>query len=102
MPVRKFRSIEAMNEVTERERMARGVDWEAIAHVLAIAGAGAPRRMVPGVHKFRTIAEWNAASEKWEQAAVDMAAERSRAARGRDMAPLDVRADDPQPDRLEP
>ena len=81
MPLRRFRSIEAMSEATERERMARGVDWEAIAHVLAIAGAGAPRRMVPGVHKFRNIAEWNAASEKWEQAAVDMAAERGRCAR---------------------
>ncbi len=78
MPVRRFRSVEAMNEATERERAERGVDWEAITHVLAIAGAGAPRSMVPGVHKFRTIEAWNAASDRWEQAAV--AAARVRAA----------------------
>lgn len=83
MPVRKFRSVEAMNELTERERAERGTDWEAIAHVLAIASAGAPRRMVPGVHKFRTIEDWNAASERWERLAVEDAAARVNAAEAR-------------------
>lgn len=78
MPLRKFRSVEAMNEATERARLARGVDWEAIAHALAIAGAGAPRRMVSGVHWFRTVAGLNAASERREEAAVDRVAERAR------------------------
>jgi hypothetical protein len=80
MPVRKFRSIEAMNETTEQERAARGVDWEAVAHVLAIASAGAPRRMVPGVHKFPSIEAWNAANERWEQLTVEAAANRTRGA----------------------
>jgi hypothetical protein len=80
MPVRRFRSVEAMNEATEAARAERGVDWEAVAHVLAIAAAGAPRRMVPGVHKFRTVEAWNAASERWEQEAVARAAERCAAA----------------------
>jgi hypothetical protein len=79
MPVRKFRTVADMDAATERARAERGVDWAAIAHVLAIAEAGAPRRMVPGLHKFRTVAEWNAASERWEQAAVAQAAERAGA-----------------------
>jgi len=55
MPVRKFKSIEALDRATERERAERGVDWQAVAHVLAIAAAGAPRRMEPGVHMHATV-----------------------------------------------
>lgn len=48
--------------------------------VLAIAGAGAPRRMVPGVHKFPSIEAWNAANERREQLTVEAAADRTRGA----------------------
>jgi hypothetical protein len=77
MPVRKFRDVAAMDAFIERERAERGVDWEAIAHVFAIAEAGAPRRMVPGLYKFRTVEEWNAASARWEAASVEAAARRA-------------------------
>ncbi len=80
MPLRRFRSVEAMGEATEAARAERGVDWEAVAHVLAIAEAGAPRRMVPGLYKFRSVEAWNAASERWEQGAVALAADRARQA----------------------
>jgi hypothetical protein len=77
VPVRKFRDVEAMNAFTERERAERGVDWDAIAHVFAIAEAGAPRKMVPGLYKFRTVEEWNAASARWETEAIAAAAARA-------------------------
>lgn len=73
MPVRKFRTVEAMNRARERERALRGVDWRAIAEVLEIADAGAPRHLEPGVYKHRTVESWNAQSERWEAESIERA-----------------------------
>lgn len=73
MPVLKFRSIYALKAATERRRRSQPVDWRAVAQLLAMADAGSPRRLVPGVYKHRTVADWNAQTDAWEQEAVERA-----------------------------
>jgi len=62
MPVRKFRSVEAMNETDwlspDDPRLMRAIRtcWELAARL-------SPSHLTPGVHKFRSIEDLNAASD---------------------------------------
>jgi len=76
MGVRKFRSFEALKAAEERDRRERGVDWEVAARLLAPRGDAARRE--PGVYKHRTVEEWNAQTDAWEQQAIDRAQRRNQ------------------------
>jgi hypothetical protein len=70
MPVRRFRSIEEMNQ----PRWRKPGDPELYAAIAAFWRFGARtgrRRVPPGVHKHRSIEALNAATERWAQADFD-------------------------------
>jgi hypothetical protein len=70
MPVRRFRSVEEMNQ----PRWRQPGDPELYAAIAALWRLGArtgQRRFPPGVHKHRSIEELNATTERWAQANFD-------------------------------
>lgn len=74
MPVRKYRSIEAMNADTEwlptgHPSIAQQIRylWSFSEALLGGVGTCIPR----GVRKYRTIEEANADRDRWEQERVD-------------------------------
>lgn len=76
MPVRKFRDVSEMERTTWLEpgdpRLVR-----AIRYCWDLAERLSPVSLPPGVHKFRSVEEMNAATERWERDD-----RRRRAARG--------------------
>ena len=56
MPVKKFRSVEEMNQVTWREPGSPEL-YEAIRSVWAFGSRTSSRRFRPGVHRYRSIEE---------------------------------------------
>ena len=68
MPVRKFRSVEEMEESMWLEpddpKLPRAIRlcWEMAARI-------APPRFPPGVYKHRSMKSLNDLSERWEEAA---------------------------------
>ncbi len=70
MPVRRFRSVEEMNQ----PRWRKPGDPELYAAIAALWRLGARtgrRRFPPGVHKHRSIEQLNATRERWAQANFD-------------------------------
>lgn len=63
MPVYKFRSIEAMDAQTWR-RPGDPELYRAIAFTWELVRRTNPRRLVPGVFKYRSIAEMNDADDR--------------------------------------
>jgi hypothetical protein len=63
VPVYKFRSIEAMDAHTWR-RPGDPELYRAIAFTWDLARRTNPRRFAPGVFKYRSIAEMNAADDQ--------------------------------------
>ena len=64
MPVRKFRSVEEMNQPNWR-LPADPMLYRAMAGVWELARRTNPRRFPPGVYKYRSIEEMNRAQEQW-------------------------------------
>ena len=70
MPIRKFRSVEEMNQPCWRLPGDPAL-YAAIAGIWT-AGARLQRRQFPpGVHRHRSIEELDALVERWQQAHVD-------------------------------
>ena len=67
MPVRKFRSVEAMEDSLWREPGDPGL-CRAIDRVWRFAAETCPRRFPPGVYRHRSIEEAKQQREVWEQA----------------------------------
>ena len=65
MPVRKFRSVEEMNQPIWR-RPGDPELYRAIASVWEFGRRTNPRRFPPGVHKYRSIEEMSRARDQWE------------------------------------
>jgi hypothetical protein len=66
MPLRKYRSVEAMPQAALRE--ARDPSNLRIACELSsTASRLAPRRFPPGVHRYRSVAAANEQRESWER-----------------------------------
>ncbi len=63
MPVRKFRSVEEMNQPIWRQAGDPQL-YRAMAGVWEVARRTNPRRFPPGVHKFRSIDEVSLAREE--------------------------------------
>lgn len=59
MPVRKFRSVEEMNQPTWRQPGSAGL-YAAIAGIWATGLRLRPRRFRPGVRRFRNVEELKA------------------------------------------
>lgn len=77
MPVRKFRSVEAMNcDLWLPPGDPRL--WRAIVGVWELAARMAPTRLPPGVYKHRTIEEANRQRDEFDAMAVQQARERRR------------------------
>ena len=65
MPVRKFRSIEEMNQVTTWRQPGDPMLYRAIAGVWELARRTNPRRFPPGVHKYRSIEDMDRVREQY-------------------------------------
>jgi hypothetical protein len=66
MPVRKFRSLEDMEDSLWREP---GPElWRAIASVWRFADRTCPKRFPPGVYRHRSIEDAQRQREAWEEA----------------------------------
>ena len=65
MPVRKFRSVQEMNQPVWRQP-GDPMLYRAIAGVWELARRTNPRRFPPGVHKYRSIEEMTRARDEWE------------------------------------
>ncbi len=82
MPVRKFRSLQQMEDSlwrsSEDPRLA-----EAIARVWEFADRTCPRRFPPGVYRHRSIAEAQSLRDQWEEDNFQAFWEQRRAAGGR-------------------
>lgn len=65
MPIRKFRSADAMNQDTWRDPGDPDL-LRAIASVWEFAERTCPRHFPPGVYRHRTIEEAKALRERWE------------------------------------
>jgi len=76
VPVRKYRSGEEIPDATFAEPGSPEL-WRAIQTVWAWADLFSPPRFPAGVHKHRSVAEWNAMSDRWERDAVARARARS-------------------------
>ena len=63
MPVRKFRSLEEMNQLTWRQP-GDPMLYRAIAGVWELARRTNPRRFPPGVWKYRSVEEMSRAREQ--------------------------------------
>ncbi len=70
MPVRKFRSVEEMDEPRQYEPGSPEL-FAAISRVWALADRMAPLRFPPGVYKHRTIEDADRLREQWEAANVE-------------------------------
>ena len=70
MPVRKFRSIEAMKEPRWRQP-GDPLLYRAIAQVWEFGRRVVPRRFPPGVHRHRSIEELDRTVEAWSIADFD-------------------------------
>jgi hypothetical protein len=79
MPVRKFRSLQEMEDSLWREPGDPAL-WRAIAGVWEFAERTCPRSFPPGVYKHRTIEEAQALREKWQEADFDAYWKRQEAA----------------------
>jgi hypothetical protein len=77
MPVRRFRSAEEMNQPLWREPGDPAL-YRAMKAVWDAGQRAFPRRYPPGVHRYRSIEELNAATERWMREAF----ERFQAERG--------------------
>jgi hypothetical protein len=64
MPVRKFRTVEEMERACWRQAGDPAL-YRAIARVWAFGRRSGPRRFVPGVYRYRSLAELNAQTERW-------------------------------------
>lgn len=64
MPVRKFRSVEDMNQPVWRTPGDPAL-YRAIERLWAMGSRLRPRRFPPGVRKFRSIEEMDAATPRW-------------------------------------
>jgi hypothetical protein len=65
MPVRKFRSVEAMNDAVWRTPGDPAL-YRTMAALWQLASRRGGRRFPPGVHKARSIDEQNQANEAWD------------------------------------
>jgi hypothetical protein len=70
MPVRKFRTVEELNEPAWR-RPGDPALFRAMAALWAAGRRMRPRRFPPGVHRHVSIADMNATQEAWAQEHVD-------------------------------
>jgi hypothetical protein len=64
MPVRKFRSVDAMEEPMWRQPGDPQL-YRAIAHVWAFGRRIVPRRFPAGVHRHRSITDMDRLVEQW-------------------------------------
>jgi hypothetical protein len=76
MPVRKFKSVEAMERHKWREPGDPAL-YRAIAAVLEFGRRVRPRRFPAGVYRHRTMAELNAQTERWRTSAAPVGETRS-------------------------
>ena len=67
MPVRRFRSVEEMEQSVWLDRDDPRL-WPAIASVWALAARLHPVRYPPGVYRHRSIEAMNGQTEAWEAA----------------------------------
>lgn len=67
MPVRRFRSLEEMEDTLWREPGDPAL-WRAIESVWAFADRTCPRRFPPGVYRHHSIEDAERQREQWEQA----------------------------------
>jgi len=67
MPVRKFRSLEEMEESLWREPGDPEL-WRAIQRVWSFAAQTCPRRFPPGVYRHRSVEEAQKQRDLWEEA----------------------------------
>jgi len=67
MPVRKFRSLEAMEDSLWREPGDPGL-WRAIDRVWRFAAESCPRHFPPGVYRHHSIEEAQQLREVWDEA----------------------------------
>ncbi len=80
MPVRKFRSVQAMNQPVWRTpgdpALFRAIE------VLWTAGMRTQgRRFPPGVHKYRSVEELDAQVQRWQQEHIERRRSGARASR---------------------
>lgn len=68
MPVQRFKSAEEMNRPLWREPGDPAL-YRAIESLWSAGHRLRPRRYPPGVHRYRSIEEMNAATERWARAA---------------------------------
>lgn len=66
MPVKKFRSLEEMEESLWHEPGDPAL-WRAIRRVWGFAARTCPRRFPPGVYKHRSIEEAQRQREIWQE-----------------------------------
>jgi hypothetical protein len=66
MPIRKFRSLQAMEDSLWREPGDPAL-WNSIRQVWEFAERTCPRRFPPGVHKHRSIEQAQALRDLWEE-----------------------------------
>jgi len=67
MPLRKFRSVEDMEQPAWREPGDPQL-YRAIRHVWAFGRRVVPRHFPPGVHRYRSIEDLDRAVEAWSLA----------------------------------
>lgn len=67
MPVRKFRSLQEMEDALWRQPGDPEL-WRAIASVWRFAEQTCPRRFPPGVYKHRSVEDAKRQRELWEEA----------------------------------
>jgi len=64
MPIRKFRSVEEMNQPNWR-RPGDPQLYRTMAGLWELGRRTNPRRFPPGVHKYRSIEDMDQAREQW-------------------------------------
>ena len=69
MPVMRFRNVDEMGELAWLPQGSPEL-WRAIRRAWGLARALAPRRVPPGVYRFRTMAEANAQRDEWDRTCV--------------------------------
>jgi len=67
MPVRKFRSVEEMEDSTWRQPGDPDL-WRAIASVWSFAARTFPKRFPPGVYRHRSIEDAQRQRDLWDEA----------------------------------
>lgn len=76
MPVRKFKSVEQMEQQGTWRQPGDPHLYRAIAQVWAFGRRSVPRRIPPGVHRYRSIDELDRQVQAWSLA--DFLASRPR------------------------